>query len=143
MAPRASSPLVIDASVAVKWLLTETHSAESLELLKSSPLLHVPDLLFPEVGNILWKCVRRGDISTENAQELVQWLLLLPLQVHPSSSLLPVALEIACRYDRSVYDSLYLALAIREGCAVVTADERLVNALSATPIASSLLLLGS
>lgn len=143
MPSHSPSPLVIDASVAVKWLLPEPNSDKALEILKSSPPLHVPDLLFSEVGNILWKCVRRRDISTENAQELMQWLLQLPLQVHASASLLPVALEIACRYDRSVYDSLYLALAVREACAVVTADERLVNALSSTPLASSLALLGS
>ena len=60
------SPLVVDASVVIKWHVAEVHSDAALRLLGDDvPALHVPDLVFPEVGNILWKKVRRGDLTEE------------------------------------------------------------------------------
>ena len=138
-----NASLVVDASVAVKWLLTEPYSPEALKLLRSAPTLHAPDLLFPEVGNILWKRVRAGEITADKAKELLEWLATLLIQLHPSPPLILAAIEIACRNKRTVYDSLYLALAVREGCAMVTADEKLFNALRGTPLAASLLLVQS
>jgi predicted nucleic acid-binding protein len=69
-APGAPSAcLVIDASVVVKWHVTEIHSVEALRLLRdNAPALHAPDLVFPEVGNILWKKVRRGDLTDEQVR---------------------------------------------------------------------------
>ena len=135
------SALVIDASIALKWLLPESLSQEALALLTAYPLLHVPDLVYPEIGNILWKRVRKGEITQEKAGELLSWLANLSLSVHPSAPLIHTALEIACGYGRTVYDSLYIALAVREGCQVVTADEKLLNGLSQTPLSGSLVLL--
>ena len=50
-----------------------------------------------------------------------------------SAALSRRALEIAIETGRTAYDALYLALAEKHGCRVVTADERLVNALRSTP----------
>ncbi len=58
---------VVDASAAIKWFLPEIHSTAALRLLDPSLELHAPDLLFPEVGNALWKLVKRGEISVEDA----------------------------------------------------------------------------
>jgi predicted nucleic acid-binding protein len=58
---------------------------------------------------------------------------------HDSAGLLNEALELACRTARTVYDCLYLALAVRLGGPMVTADDRLVNALAGTPWAASVL----
>ena len=61
--------LVVDASVVIKWHVTEVHSPAALRLLRDdAPALHAPDLVFPEVGNILWKKVRRGDLTEEQAR---------------------------------------------------------------------------
>ncbi len=60
---------------------------------------------------------------------------MMPMLVHSASDLLPDALDIALRYDRSVYDSLYVAFALRTGSMMVTADQRLANALADTPLA--------
>lgn len=146
MASAASSPaaslpdtVVVDASVVLKWLLPEPFSAQAKRLLSGAMTLHVPDLLFPEVANILCRRVRTGEIAADRARALLEWLLELPLQVHATPPLLIAALVIACQYERTVYDSLYLALAVRERTVMVTADEKLYNALAATPLAASLL----
>ena len=131
--------VVVDASVAVKWLLTEPYSAEALKLLSGDTALHAPDLLLSEVGNILWKRVRKSEITADKARELLEWLIALPLELHTSSPLMLAALEIACQYDRTVYDSLYIALAVREKTVLVTADEKPQIALSNTPLLLSLL----
>jgi predicted nucleic acid-binding protein len=133
------SDYVVDASVALKWYLPEIHADLALDLLKGNQLLAVPDLLYAEVGNILWKRVRRGDITEEDATEIFQDMGSLPLIWHPLWPLSVVALEIACRTGRTFYDSLYLALAVQENVPVVTADRRLYNALQGGTMAAFIL----
>ena len=91
----------------------------------------MPDLFWPEIGNILWKAVRRGRISRESAESAVQNLSGLDIPTHPSLPLLPDAFEIAAAFERTVHDSLYVALAVASGKALLTADERLANSLAA------------
>ena len=47
----------------------------------------------------------------------------------PSRAFLPEAFKIACDFDRTIYDSTYVAMAASTGRYLITADERLVNAL--------------
>jgi predicted nucleic acid-binding protein len=119
---------IVDASVAVKWFLPEIHSAEALRLLRSEHTLLAPDLLWAEVGNILWKRWRRGELSSEAAAAILHDLKRLPLQIHPCEENAEVAWEIATSRDRSFYDSLYMALGRHQGCPLVTADSKLFNA---------------
>ncbi len=130
---------VVDANVAIKWIGPEIHSEAALRLRNSDYLLLVPDFFFPEIGNILWKRVRRGETTLENALEDLDALMGLPLQVHPSFPLMPPALEIAVRIQQAVYDCVYLALAVRHECQMVTADERFFNALQKDVLAANLL----
>jgi predicted nucleic acid-binding protein len=126
--------LVVDASVAVKWFLPEPHSEEALGLLDGKRELLVPDLLWAEVGNVLWKRWRQGELSEDAADGILQDLRKLPLAVHPSDEIAGVAWSFATRLGRSFYDSLYLALAANQSCSMVTADRRLWNAVgSAVP----------
>ncbi len=131
------SACVVDASVAIKWYVPEAHSEKALRLLAlqqaGSLSLHVPDLFVSESGNILWKKVRTGELERPEAQRIAQALLAVPKVVHPAGALLPSALNLACSLGRTVYDSLYLALAASLDCGVVTADRRLWNALNGTP----------
>ena len=63
--------LIVDANVVIKWHVAEVHSDAALRWLGDDvPALHVPDLVFPEVGNILWKKVRRGDLTGEEARRI-------------------------------------------------------------------------
>lgn len=129
---------VLDASVAAKWFLPaaqETLTAEALRVLhgyaEGRLRLLVPDLFWPEFGNVLWKAVRRRRISRETAEEAIEALAERRIPTVASSSLLKEAFTIAAAFDRPVYDGTYVALAIVSGAPLVTADERLANALAA------------
>jgi predicted nucleic acid-binding protein len=124
----------------IKWHVAEIHAEATLRLLgDDAPELHVPDLMFPEVGNILWKKIRRGDLSEEQARGIAHLVVVAPLEVHPSAPLLEAAFEIAMRTGRTVYDSLYVALAVHLACRLVTADEKLYNALKDGPLGAHIL----
>jgi predicted nucleic acid-binding protein len=87
----------------------------------------------------LWKRVRRGEDTAENARQILADLNAVPVEVYISQPLMPLALDIALQTDRAVYDSLYLALAITQQCQMVTADEKFYNALKTSSYASNLL----
>jgi predicted nucleic acid-binding protein len=130
---------VVDASVGIKWFVPEVHSKLAQQLLSEENLLLVPDLFFPEIGNILWKRVRRGEDSPENARQTLIEFNNVPLEIYDSQPLTPAALEIAMQTDRTLYDSLYLALAVLRQCSMVTADSKLLNALANTDFADSII----
>ena len=133
---------VIDASVVVQLFFEEQHSEAAERCLKRVGDLLAPDLVWVEVANVIWKRQRRGDISQEDSLGIAGQVLSLPLRTYSSSDLMADALELAIRFDRSVYDSLYLALAIRSKSCMVTADKRLANALADTPVAKYVLWIG-
>jgi predicted nucleic acid-binding protein len=135
-----SGLLVVDASVAIKWYVPEPDSQRALKILSGGTRLLAPDLLIAEVGNILWKKVRRGELTMAEARAIASALTKSsPLELCPASELLATAMSIAVAHQRSVYDSLYVALAHERSCQLVTADERLVSALSGTPYTSLML----
>lgn len=128
---------VIDASVAAKWCLPavqETLVAEANELLRrqtdGSVRFVVPDLFWAEMGNILWKSVRVGRCTREFAESSLDKLKQRQIPTIPCESLVGPAFAIAVKYDRTAYDSLYVALTLEIGGQLVTADERLANALA-------------
>lgn len=127
--------LVVDASVVIKWYVPEVHSAEAVRLLEEEWVLVAPDLLGAEVANTLWKKVRRGEISERDASDILAAFLASPVEIFPSTPLLPGALDIAMTLGRTVNDSLYLALAVERYAAVITADENLANAVKESPLA--------
>lgn len=129
------SRLVVDSSVAIKWFVPEIHADAALRLLTGGHTLLVPDLLYVEAANILWKRVRRSEMTEEEATVILQSLGGMPLEVHASWPLVMPALEIACRTTRTAYDSLYLALAVREQATMVTADRKLDEALQGSILA--------
>jgi len=133
--------LVVDASVAAKWFLPEPDAPAALRLLDGRYHLAAPDLIRSEVGNVAWKLHTRGVLDAGEASDMIEHFLSMPLEIHDSVFLLAPALEIAIATKRPVYDSLYLALAVELGGAVITADERWANALTAGPFARFLQLL--
>jgi|SRR5687767_14567067 len=128
--------VVVDASVAAKWFLPEIHSDAAVRLLDPEIVLCAPDLIVPEFGNILWKKIRRAEITRDEAGEILRAFGALPLELLASSTLLGAAFELAVELDRSVYDSLYLAAALAEECAMVTADAKFHSVLAAGSLAS-------
>jgi predicted nucleic acid-binding protein len=129
---------VLDASVAAKWFLprhSESLADEAFVLLRrygdGQVQFLVPDLFWAELANILWKAVRQGRWTQSAAKAALMAMTNRNLPTTPSLVLLEEAFGIATAFERSVYDSLYLALAIRSRAQLVTADERLANALAA------------
>jgi predicted nucleic acid-binding protein len=130
--------LVLDASVAVKWAVPsakETLTVESLQLLKRYTQgeinFIVPDVFWAEVANVLWKGVRQRRWPQAVAQRAASDIKDRNFFTVSSLDLLADALKIAFANDRSVYDCLYVALAIQFKTEMITADERLANALAA------------
>ena len=129
------SAVVVDCAVAIKWFVPEELSAEAEGLLDGTRDLLAPDLLFAELGNVLWKKVSRRELTTAEARAVLSGISKVPLAVTPSRDLTAAALEIALAHGRTVYDAIYVALAVAHDCTLVTADERLVRALGVGPLA--------
>lgn len=113
---------VVDASVAAKWLAPEPESPLAEALLDDE--LIVPDLLFAEVANILWKKQLRGERDPATAAVASRWLAKLPLQVHGGAALVASALALAVWLAHPAYGCFYLALALHARAPRVTADRR-------------------
>ncbi len=124
---------IVDASVAAKWLLPEANSDRARALIDSRHRLRAPDLLMSECANVLWKRMVRGELSVDEAREILKKFLnqYIDVSVHllPSRLVAEQALHIAAIEDRSVYDSLYLALAVQACCQLITADDRFACAI--------------
>ena len=130
---------VVDASIAVKWYVPEIHSAEAERLLDQANELHAPDLIVPEVGSILRKKIRRGELTEKQGGTIVEAFLGVSVLKHPTTPLLKPVFEGALRTAQTVYDWTYLALALSLDCQMVTADEKFYKALLGGPLAASLL----
>ena len=120
--------LVIDASIAIKWVIEEEGTSQALTLRRTARLL-APELLVAECANILWKKARRNELSREEALLAARLLQTAAIELVPTRSLLAAATRIAIELDHPAYDCLYLALAIENDCPFVTADERFLRKL--------------
>lgn len=133
---------VVDASVAAKWYRREHYTPQAEGLLGAGIQLHVPDLFFAEMGNVVWKWARRGEQSTEDGSLVLAELAEMPLSVHDSRTLLDQAFRLAHGHGRTLYDSLYLALALHLETRLVTADERFRNAFQDGPLTGAIVWIG-
>jgi predicted nucleic acid-binding protein len=129
---------VLDASVAAKWFLPPAHETlvpEAQRVLRDYAdgklRLLVPDLFWPEFGNILWKATRQGRISQRSAEDAISALEQRRIETAPGLPILRDAYLMATAFERTVYDSMYVTLAVMSGAPLITADERLANALAA------------
>jgi predicted nucleic acid-binding protein len=119
--------VVVDASVAVKWVIPEVLSDRADAIREQADHLLAPDLLLPEAANALWKKLIRREITAREAARALDLLMASGLDLRPSAPLLGRALGLARRLRRPVNDCVYLALAQREGATLVTADRRLLT----------------
>jgi predicted nucleic acid-binding protein len=129
------SDTVVDSSVVAKWILAEPDSAQADRLIAEVAMkgerLIVLDLAFVEVANAIWKRYHRGLATLDEARQFLDKLLRSPVHVEAANRLLKPALEIAAKYDRAVYDALFVALCQDLGAQGVTADEPLYNTVHA------------
>ena len=115
--------------MAVKWILEEEHSDRAVALIAENNTLIAPEFLVTEVAQTLVKRIRMGQLAHERLEPAIRYVRLV-LRLHPSLPLVNDAVAIALEHDRSIYDALYVALARRTSVPLVSADERLVNALA-------------
>jgi predicted nucleic acid-binding protein len=124
---------VLDSSVALKWVLAEPDSPKALKLRADFQAavheLLAPDVFEVEVAHALTRAERQGRIAAPQAGILWADILSTPPRLERSGALLPRAIQISSAARIGVYDCLYVALAEREGCQLVTADIRLVSSL--------------
>ena len=133
------SPLVVDSSVAAKWFVREEHTESARRVLDECDQLHAPHFFLLEMHSIFCKWIRRGHMSQDEGDSIRSALPRYPVQIHASSSLVDPAYAIASRTGRSFYDCVYVSLAERLGCPVVTADRRLCEGLADGPFAKHVL----
>lgn len=124
--------LVVDASVAVKWLIAEEGSDAAHRLAAGADDLHAPRLMASEIANALWRKARMGEIERRLAGALAAAVPEMPVRWSADEAVCADAVRLALSLDRPVYDCVYLALAHRLGAWMVTADQRFANALSST-----------
>ena len=118
--------LVIDASIAVKWVVEEEGTPEALALRARAKLI-APDLLIAECANILWKKVARRELRKNEALIAAALLERADIELAPMRSLLAAAARLAIELDHPAYDCLYLAFALENDCRMATADERFLR----------------
>ena len=112
------------------WGVNDTMRHHADEFADAGYLCLVPDLFWPEFGNILWKATRQGRISQRSAEDAIAALEKPGIPTTSGLPLLREAYLLAAAFERTVYDSIYVTLAVLSAAPLITADERLANALA-------------
>jgi predicted nucleic acid-binding protein len=133
--------IVVDASVALKWVVSETGS-DSADALLDQDLI-APVLWLVEAANALWRRARIGDITVEQAIMRLSDLRKAPVTSLAMEPHLDRALNLATEIGHPIYDCLYLALALRHDTHVVTADRRFASAANVSGLTDRVRLLAN
>ena len=127
---------VLDASVGLKFVLAEGDSDKTIRVRDDAQsgihALIAPDVFLVETAHTLTKKERQGLVT--DAEKLWDGLMLDRPPIYPSAPLMKRAIRIARQARIAVYDCLYVALAEREGCELLTADDRLKRNLPGSPV---------
>jgi predicted nucleic acid-binding protein len=137
------SRYVVDASVAVRWVVELPLSREAGAIISFRNHLLAPDFIHAEIGNALNNLVIQKALPASEAPMAYDDFCRAPVKLLPTRNYALKALAMAQAHGRSFYDTLYLAMAIQEGASFVTADKKFWNALKATPLAEHILCLGA
>lgn len=119
--------LVVDASVATKWVLPELGSAEAALLRMQDSDLIAPSLVAAEIGNALWKSAMRGDFPASDVAHMLDVAVGHYARLIPIENIAAAAIKLAIDLKHPIYDCFYLALAERERAPLVCADGPLVG----------------
>lgn len=132
------SKVVVDASIALRWVLRDEKEARVDALLEqwviSLTEMVAPPLFLAEVTNALYLSVRRNRLTLQEAELALNTIIQLGVQTAEPPGLYPRSLRLAATYAvANAYDAQYLALAEIEGCEVWTADQRLAASIRPSP----------
>lgn len=131
--------VVIDASVAVKWVFDEPNSDAAHRLLRDCEFLHAPAHWLAEAATALWaKSALHRVLSRSESLARIEFLAGLPVRVAPLHEIIVRAGDMAHELTLTVYDTLYLALAERLGLTCVTADRKLFDCAARVPALGAL-----
>ena len=123
---------VLDCSVAAKWVLPEPDRAPALGLFEQyavgEVMLIAPDILLAEFASLVAKRSRRKQISPAQAHEAFLLMTKCAPRLFDTRPRLSRALDLSLRRQMSLWDCVYLALALEHNCPVLTADLRLCRA---------------
>ena len=123
-----AKPVVVDASMAVKWFAAESDSAAADQLIEDERILMAPDIMPVEAANAWWKKVRRGEMHKADMEQALANLLALGVEWIPMPSLVERAATMAVDTGQTVYDCTYLVVCADRGASIATADERMREA---------------
>lgn len=132
---RDAEKFVVDATVAIKWLVPAEHSDLARKLWDRE--VSAPDLIFPETVNALWKYVDRGELTPDEARRAASLFPADVVTLVPSQPLMQRALDLALALRLPVYDCVYLATAWLLEVPLVTADHRFLKVLGQGTIESA------
>lgn len=123
---------VVDASALIRLFVPDgplPPEAESAfnRASMGADLVSAPQLLLAEAGNVMLRKQRRGELSIDEAREILSVIQTLPVRLFEHEPLLLPAYSLADRHGLSVYDALYLALAEKHGARLLTCDEALAK----------------
>ena len=133
--------IVIDASVAVKWVLNEPRTEAAL-VLRDEELI-APAIWLAEAANALWRHLRLGELNRQQALARLSELGKAPIASLAIEPHVARALELAAEADHPVHDCIYLALALHQRAHVVTDDRRFLAAAARLNPGERVRLLGS
>ena len=123
-----AKPVVVDASMAVKWFAPESDSAAADQLIEDERILMAPDIMPVEAANAWWKKVRRGEMSKADMEQALANLLALGVEWIPMPLIVERAATMAVDTGQTVYDCTYLVVCADRGASIATADERMRGA---------------
>jgi predicted nucleic acid-binding protein len=133
---------VVDACVAVKVYVPEVHSERAIRFFSDEHELIAPEFMLAEFGSILWKkSALLGELTEAETKRIIAAAQELPFGYYYTNGLLPHAMQIALATKRTVYDSLYIALAESQACQLMTDDRKLYESLQPTSLAALLTLI--
>lgn len=130
--------LVVDASVAVKWIVREAGNDKARALFDIPDPLIAPDWLLIEAASTFWKKVRASELLEVHAERHLDELPEYFARLFPSQPFVRDAMKWSFRLKHPVYDCLYLALAMSRDCQLVTADEKFSAALTKAGLSEKL-----
>lgn len=111
---------VIDSSAIIKFFVKEPGWERARAHLTSAITI---ELALKELGNALWKKVRRNEMRLEDAVEIMKFYP-QAINISDQKKYLEKALELAAEQDMTVYDSLFIALAVENNCELITCDRK-------------------